>query len=268
MKKTDKEKIKNTVQRAYAGIAKGKKQGCGCTSCGTEFAESIGYTKKDLQKIPAESNLGLSCGNPIAHANLKKGDVVLDLGAGAGFDCFLAAAKVGTRGNVIGLDMTPAMIAKARKNAKNNNVKNVDFRLGEIENMPVENNSVDIVISNCVINLSSDKQKVFREIYRVLKPGGRIAISDIALLKPLPKKIQKSMEAYVGCVSGALLVDAYKKMVAASGLKDVNITIKGASSCIKPDTKDPIGKAMIDRLGKGESLLDYVVSVYVEGYKR
>lgn len=264
----NKTKIKHVVQRAYAKIATGKQARCGCQCGGTEFAESIGYTKKDLQKIPAESNLGLSCGNPIAYAHLKKGDVVLDLGAGAGFDCFLAAAKVGNKGKVIGLDMTPAMIAKARKNAKNNNVKNVEFRLGEIEHMPVEHNSVDIVISNCVINLSSDKQKVFREIYRVLKPGGRIAISDIALLKPLPKKIQKSMEAYVGCVSGALLVDAYKKLATDAGLKNVNVVIKGSSSCIQPDTQDPIGKAMMDGLGKGESLAEYVVSVYVEGYKR
>jgi ubiquinone/menaquinone biosynthesis C-methylase UbiE len=200
-------------------------------------------------------------------ASLKEGEVVLDLGSGAGFDCFLAAAKVGPRGKVIGVDMTPAMIEKARGNAKKNGVENVEFRLGEIENLPVGDNSVDVVISNCVINLSADKPRVFQEVYRVLKPGGRIAISDIALLKELPGKIRESVEAYVGCVGGAILIDDYKKIVEAAMLKDLRVTIKSSSACINLDTKDPIGRAILDGLGDINALKDYVVSVYVEGYR-
>jgi ubiquinone/menaquinone biosynthesis C-methylase UbiE len=192
---------------------------------------------------------------------------VLDLGSGAGFDCFLAANKVGLNGKVIGVDMIPEMIEKARANARANKIKNVEFRLGEIENLPVEDNSIDVVISNCVINLSADKPRVFEEIYRVLKQGGRIAIFDIALTKPLPEKVQQSIEAYVGCVGGTILLDKYKKIVKASGLKDVKITIKGSSACIDHNTKDPIGRAILEGLGENESLEEYVVSVYVEGYK-
>jgi arsenite methyltransferase len=264
----DKENAKKNVKESYGKIAREQQSGCGC-GCNnkSEFAESIGYTKDELNVIPNEANLGLGCGNPLIFANLKKGDYVLDLGSGAGMDCFIASNKVGEKGKVIGIDMTPDMIEKAQKNAKKNNVKNVEFRLGEIEHMPVDDNLIDIVISNCVINLSTDKQKVFKEIYRVLKHGGKIAISDIALLKPLPQKIKKSMEAYVGCVSGAMLIDEYKKLVMGSGLKNVKVTIKGSSSCIKPDTNDPIGRAMLDGLSENESLENYVVSVYVEAYK-
>lgn len=265
----NREKTTKIVRDAYGKIAQGQKGCCGGT-CGPdarEFAKSIGYSEKELKAIPDEANLGLSCGNPTALAGLKKGEVVLDLGAGAGFDCFLAASKVGLKGKVIGVDMTPEMIEKARGNAKRNKVKNVEFRLGEIENLPLADNSVDAVISNCVINLSADKTRVFQEIYRVLKPGGRIAVSDMALLKKLPGKIQKSIEAYVGCVAGALLVDDYRKTVEASGIKNVKVTVKGSSSCIDPDTKDPIGRALLDTLGSAESLGDYVVSVYAEGNK-
>lgn len=159
------------------------------------------------------------------------------------------------------------MVEKARHIAKKTGIGNVEFKLSEIENLPVGDNSVDVVISNCVINLSADKPRVFREIHRVLKPGGKIAISDIALLKQLPKKIQESIEAYVGCVGGAILVDEYKKTVEASGLKNVKVTVKGFSFCIDPNTRDPIGRAILDGLGKGESLQDYVASVYVEGRK-
>lgn len=267
--KMNKKKTKKIVRETYGKIAKGQ-EGCGCGTCGPDtknFAKSIGYSEEELKTIPQEANLALSCGNPTALASLKEGEIVLDLGSGAGFDCFLVANKVGSRGKVIGVDMTPEMIEKAREIAEKNSVKNVEFRLGEIENLPVADNSVDVVISNCVINLSSDKPKVFQEIYRILKPGGRIAISDIALLKELPKRIQKSVEAYVGCVGGAILIDEYKKIVEASGLKNVKITVKGSSTCIDPDTKDPIGRTILDRLGKDESLEGFVVSVYVEGYK-
>lgn len=266
MKDTDTQKI---VREAYGKIALGG-QGCGCGTCGPDtkdFAKSIGYSEEELNVIPDEANLALSCGNPTAFASLKKGEIVLDLGSGAGFDCFLAASKVGENGKVIGVDMTPEMIVKARENARKHASENVEFRLGEIENLPVGDNSVDVVISNCVINLSADKPRVFRDVYRVLKPGGRISISDIALLKELPKKIQGSIGAYVGCISGAIVLDDYKKIVEAAGLKNVKVTIKGSSSCIEPNTKDPIGKAILDGLGSEESLEDYVVSIYLEGYK-
>jgi len=265
----DKEKTKKIVREAYGKIAQGQ-EGCGCGSCGpntAEFAKSIGYSEEELRTIPDEANLALSCGNPTALASLKEGEVVLDLGSGAGFDCFLAATKVGQNGKVIGVDMTPEMVEKARNNAKMNNVKNVEFRLGEIENLPVEDNSIDVVLSNCVINLSADKPKVFQDIYRILKPNGRIAISDIALLKELPKRIKKSIEAYVGCIGGAILVNEYKMIVEASGLNDVKIGVKGSSDCIDTNTKDPIGRAILNGLGENESLEGYVVSVYVEGYK-
>lgn len=268
---TLKNNAKKAVRDAYGKIAKGS-CGCGCSpgSCGDnadEFARSIGYSDKELSAIPKEANLALSCGNPTALAGLKKGETVLDLGSGAGFDCFLAASKVGAKGKVIGVDMTPEMIEKARENARKNGIKNVEFRLGEIENLPVADRSVDAVISNCVINLSSDKPKVFREVYRVLKPGGRIAISDIALKKELPRKVRESVEAYVGCVAGAMLIDNYKKIVKAAGFKDVKITIKGSSACIDADTKDPMGRAIFNSLGKGMSLEDIVVSAYIEGEK-
>ncbi len=265
----DKKKTKKVVKEAYGKIAQGQ-EGCGCGTCGPdtkEFAKSVGYSEEELKAVPDEANLALSCGNPTALASLKEGEVVLDLGSGAGFDCFLAATKVGLNGKIIGVDMTPEMVEKARDNAKKNGVENVEFRLGEIENLPMEDNSVDVVISNCVINLSADKPMVFQEVYRVLKPGGRIAISDIAILKELPKKIQESIEAYVGCVGGAMLIDEYKKIVEASGLKDVKVTVKGTSACIDPNTKDPIGRAILDGLGKNESLGRYVVSIYVEGHK-
>ncbi|MBU2462412.1 arsenite methyltransferase [bacterium] len=265
----DKKETKRIVKEAYGKIAQGQED-CGCGTCGPdtkEFAKSIGYSEEELKAIPDEANLALSCGNPTALASLKKGEVVLDLGSGAGFDCFLVASKVGPKGKVIGVDMTPPMIEKARENARKNGICNVEFKLGEIENLPVAETSVDVVISNCVINLSADKPKVFQDVYRVLKSGGRIAISDIALLKKLPKKIQENMKAYVGCIAGAILIDEYKRIVEASGLKDVKITVKGTSNCILPDTKDPIGRAIIDGLGENESLEEYVVSVYVEGYK-
>jgi arsenite methyltransferase len=171
--------------------------------------------------VPEGANLGLGCGNPVALASLKKGEVVLDLGAGAGLDCFLAANKVGKTGKVIGVDMTPEMIDAARGNAQKNNYKNVEFRLGEIENLPVADNFVDVIISNCVINLSPDKPRVFQEAYRALKPGGRLMVSDMVLLKELPKAIKDSVEAYVGCIAGASMKDDYLKLIKDAGFKSV-----------------------------------------------
>lgn len=265
----NKENTKKLVKDEYGKIAKGRKQGCGCCSHElevNEFARSIGYSDDDLKNIPKEANLGLSCGNPTAIADLKVGETVLDLGSGAGFDCFLAASRVGSKGRVIGIDMTEAMVEKAKANAKKTNVNNVEFRLGEIESLPVKENSIDVVISNCVINLSTDKPKVFKEIYRVLKKNGRMAISDIALREQLPDDVLKNAAAYVGCVSGALLIDELKDIVEATGFRNIKITIKGGSCCGEQEEKDPIGKHILDGMDM-KSLPEHVVSVYVEGSK-
>ncbi|RMD94697.1 MAG: methyltransferase domain-containing protein [Calditrichaeota bacterium] len=265
----DQKKIRKIVQEAYGKIA-GEQESCGGCGCGTEaneFAKAIGYSDRELELIPAEANLALSCGNPTALASLKQGEVVLDLGSGAGFDCFLAATQVGARGRVIGVDMTPEMIEKARANARKHGIKNVEFKLGEIENLPLPDGSVDVVISNCVINLSADKPKVFQEIYRVLKPGGRIAISDIALLKELPQKIQNSPEAYVRCVAGAIHIDAYKTMVEASGLQGVKITIRTSSDCCSDGSEEPMDQAFANGLEEDGAMAGVTTSVYVEGYK-
>jgi arsenite methyltransferase len=265
----NKGKTKTIVRESYGKIARGH-GGCGCAPCGTDtedLAKTMGYSDEELSKIPKEANLGLGCGNPTAIASLKEGETVLDLGSGAGFDCFLAVAKVGPAGRVIGVDMTPEMIDKARENADRAGIKNVEFRLGEIENLPLADSTVDVAISNCVINLSADKPKVFREIYRALKPGGRISIADIALTKELPEKIRKSIEAYVGCVGGAVLIDEYSKIVKASGLKDVKVTIQATSSCIDADTEDPIGRAILEGAEDIESVLQGIVSVIVEAHK-
>lgn len=266
-------RIKAKVKEAYSKIAKGKSSGC-CgpeASCGCggadNLAKAIGYSSKDINGLPEGSNLGLGCGNPTALAALKKGETVLDLGSGAGLDCFLAAKKVGPKGKIIGVDMTPEMIKKARANALKAGALHVEFRLGEIERLPLDDNSVDVVISNCVINLSADKPKVFREILRVLKPGGRIAISDIALRKDLPSSVKKSPAAYSACIAGALPVDEYKKLVKEAGFKKLKFAIKPSSSCIVPDTKDPFGQAVLDSLPAGVSLENHIASINVEGQK-
>ncbi len=265
----DKKEVKKFVKKAYGKIAQ-KKTGCGCGSCDTgakEFAKSVGYSDEELKNIPPEANLALSCGNPTALASLKAGETVLDLGSGAGFDCFLAASRVGPKGRVIGVDMTEQMVKKARNNAQKNQVENVDFRLGEIENLPVEDNSVDVIISNCVINLSPDKEKVCREALRALKPGGRIAISDMALLKPLPEEFKNNPKVYAGCVAGAILIDEYQKIVERAGFKEVKITIKGSSNCVSDNTKDPIGRSFLEGVKNREALDGYVASVNIEGRK-
>ena len=224
------QEIKKAVREGYARIAT---QGGSCCSQGTpccggsssaqNISKSVGYTDEDLGAVPDGANLGLGCGNPVALASLKKGEVVLDLGAGGGFDCFLAAKRVGKKGKVIGVDMTPEMVHKARENASRGGYANVEFRLGEIEHLPVADNSVDVVISNCVINLAPDKRKVFSEAFRVLKPGGRMMISDLALLKELPESIRSSVEAYVGCISGAMLRDDYLEAIRKAGLNGVEV---------------------------------------------
>jgi len=223
------EEIKKAVQSSYARVALQNIPCCGSNSscCGSapaaEISRRIGYSDAELQAVPDGANLGLGCGNPLALASLKEGEVVLDLGSGAGFDCFLAASRVGLNGKVIGVDMTPEMIEKARQNAVRGNFTNIEFRLGEIEKLPVADDQIDIIISNCVINLSPDKPKVFREAFRVLKPGGRLMVSDMVLLKKLPEVIRKSVEAYVGCIAGALLKRDYLAAVEAAGFKQIQV---------------------------------------------
>ncbi|MFA4844690.1 MAG: arsenite methyltransferase [Candidatus Margulisiibacteriota bacterium] len=212
--------IKQKVRESYGAIAKAGSSCCGpaqSCSCGS------GYSDKDISSVPEGANLGLGCGNPIALASIKSGETVLDLGSGPGFDSFLAAKKVGKKGQVIGVDMTPEMVEKARQNVRKGKYTNVEFRLGEIEHLPVACNSVDIVISNCVINLSTDKEKVFKEAFRVLKPGGRLMVSDIVLLKALPKAIKNSKEAYVGCIAGAILKKDYIGLAKKAGFKKLKV---------------------------------------------
>jgi arsenite methyltransferase len=215
------EQITTAVQEHYGAIARGEKSGCGCAT-GSEVATVIGYSQEDLT-IAGDANLGLGCGNPLALAEVKPGMTVLDLGSGAGFDAFLAWRQVGPTGRVIGVDMTDDMLARARDNAAKLGAANVEFRKGRIEDLPVEDDSVDFVISNCVINLSPDKPAVFREIRRVLKPGGRFAVSDLVLLEPLPERIAQSVSAYVGCIAGASLLNDYILMALDAGLTDVSI---------------------------------------------
>ena len=224
------EEVKKVVREGYAKVAKGSGSCCGpaaSSCCGAPTAKDtsrrIGYSDDEIAAAPEGANLGLGCGNPIALASLKEGEVVLDLGSGAGFDCFLAAKQVGAKGRVIGVDMTPEMLEKARENARKAGVKNVEFRLGEIENLPVADNSVDAVISNCVINLAPDKTRVFAEAYRALKPGGRLMVSDLVLTAPLPKAVQDSVSAYVGCVAGASLKTDYLRAIEHAGFKNVQV---------------------------------------------
>ena len=215
------DEIKQIVKDQYGKIANKNSScccGCGCTGNESEMiSKAIGYTDKEIQSVP-DANLGLGCGNPTALGEIKEGDVVLDLGSGAGFDSFLAAKRVGDSGKVIGVDMTEEMIEKASQNAKNYDYKNVEFRLGDIENLPVDNNSVDVLISNCVINLAPDKSKVFREGYRVLKKGGKMYLSDIVLLKELSFEQKNDATLLAGCVAGALLKEDYLKKIEEAGL--------------------------------------------------
>lgn len=229
MRDEEEKGVRKSVRDLYAGIARQGGSCCGPGACcGDEkgakrAAAGVGYSPEDLEGVPDGANLGLGCGNPVALASLATNETVLDLGAGAGFDCFLAARRVGPGGRVIGVDMTPEMVEKARANARRGGYRNVEFRLGEIENLPVADESVDAVISNCVINLSPDKERVFAEAYRVLKPGGRIMISDIVLSKNLPAAVAGSLAAYAGCVAGAVGRDDYLRLVEKAGFCDVRV---------------------------------------------
>lgn len=228
-------------------------------------AEAFGYTAEQLSSIPAEANMGLSCGNPTAIAALRPGEVVLDLGSGGGFDCFIAGRKVGPTGRVIGVDMTPDMLSKARRNTgvyrEKSGLSNVEFRLGEIENLPVADSSIDVLISNCVLNLSPDKPRVWHEIARVLKPGGRVAASDLALLKPLPDSIKHDLEALVGCIAGAVLIDDTRAQMLAAGLRDITLTSKPDYIDAMTQWQDPLYQRIIAALPAGSKTSDYITSL-------
>lgn len=224
------EEIKKAVREGYGKIAQKGGSCCGPSTscCGpanavTQISKNIGYRPEDLQAVPEGANLGLGCGNPVALASLKLGETVVDLGSGAGFDCFLAANAVGKKGHVIGVDMTPEMLDKARENARKGGYRQVEFRLGEIENLPVAENTADIIISNCVINLAPDKERVFAEAFRILKPGGRLMVSDLVLLSELPASLKESIAAYVGCISGAIGKDLYLDAIKTAGFQNVKV---------------------------------------------
>ncbi len=227
--KNKSDQIKKIVRDGYDKIATQSESCCPSSSCcgkaslAKDISKSVGYSNEEINIVPEGANLGLGCGNPVAIASLKEGDVVLDLGSGAGFDAFLAAQRVGKTGRVIGVDMTPEMLEKARTNAKKGGYENVEFRSGEIEKLPVEDSSIDVIISNCVINLSPDKESVFKESFRVLKPGGRLMVSDLVLVKDLPDAVRKSVEAYVGCLAGAVMKGDYLRFIENAGFHDIKI---------------------------------------------
>jgi len=250
-----KEEVRKVVRKGYAQVAKSgssccapQNPCCGTTNVAADISKKIGYTDEDIQSVPEGANLGLGCGNPVALASLKEGDIVLDLGSGAGFDCFLAANSVGKTGKVIGIDMTPEMVEKARENAHKGGYENVEFRLGEIENLPVADNHVDAIISNCVINLSPDKDRVFQEAFRVLKPGGRLMVSDMVLVSELPNSIKNSVAAYIGCLAGAIMQDEYVEAIKAAGFKQVRI-IDETSLATDYTPEDPIAQALVNDSG-------------------
>jgi ubiquinone/menaquinone biosynthesis C-methylase UbiE len=272
------QEIKKVVRENYGSIASSNQAiGCGCgCGCGPELASEdsstqsdmsklVGYSDADLEDIPEGANLGLGCGNPVALASLKEGDTFLDLGSGAGIDCFFAAKRVGKTGKVIGVDMTAEMIDKARENAKKGDFENVEFRLGEIEHLPVADNTVDVITSNCVINLSTDKKAVFKEAYRVLKPGGRLMISDIVLEKRLPEGMMRSVEAYVGCISGAMLKKEYLKIVKEAGFEKVEILKENSSPDLWADNQTV--KSMFESAGvKPEEVRKLAKSIVSIGF--
>ncbi len=264
-KELEASEITESVRKRYGQIAKDGKSGCGCAPSGSccgprsdsESAVSmqIGYSAEDLQSVPEGSNLGLGCGNPHAIASLRPGETVLDLGSGAGFDAFLAAPQVGERGRVIGVDMTPEMIAKARGHAKAAGCSNVEFRLGEIEHVPVLDASVDVIMSNCVINLSPDKRAVFREAFRVLRPGGRLAISDVVATAELPAAVRNDLALYSSCIGGALTITELETILAEAGFQNVRIQPKEES------------REFIRQWVPGQNVENYIASALIEAVK-
>ncbi len=265
MSETSHDTVRRAVRDAYAGVAKTQTGEAPPTSsspcCGSagpaldEMARGLGYSDADLAAVPEGSNMGLGCGNPTAIAALKPGETVLDLGSGGGFDCFLAAGQVGPEGRVIGVDMTPEMISTARENAVKTGNANVEFRLGEIEHLPVADNSVDVAISNCVINLSPDKPAVFNEIFRTLKPGGRVSISDVVAKQTLPAALANDLGMVAGCVGGAATTREIETWLAAAGFTDIRIT-----------TKTEV-EAVLEEWAPGQNANDYIASVTIEAVK-
>ncbi len=268
MQTEKKEKIKRTVREAYGKIARSEATGCWPKSdtscCGTRTFDTdqasslMGYSNEEMASVPEGSNLGLGCGNPVVIASLKEGETVVDLGSGGGFDCFLAARQVGDAGLVIGVDMTPDMISKARANAEKAEVNNVEFRLGEIEHLPIADGTANIIISNCVINLSPDKASVYREAFRVLKPGGRLSISDILATGPLPEEVRENLALVSACIGGAATIEETKQVLSEEGFVNVNIRNK---------TVDREAVNDLTSAGFAETALDYVISATIEAVK-
>jgi SAM-dependent methyltransferase len=277
------ENVRQIVRTGYAAIARelepgeaagsccGPRGGCGVRTDATELAQEIGYAPEDVALLPEGANMGLSCGNPGAIAALKPGETVLDLGSGGGFDCFLMGPKVGDDGRVIGVDMTHDMLSKARRNlaaySARTGLSNVEFRLGEIEHLPVADASVDVVISNCVLNLSPDKPQVWREIARVLKPGGRVAISDLALLRPLPASVRASIEALVGCVAGAAPVAEVEDMMRSAGLVERKLVPKPDYVRALESFQDPLYAKIAAELPAGTQASDFITSLDIQARK-
>jgi len=268
MKTTEEDELRKAVRDNYGKVAQNDGVGCGCNpSCCRESpsliqdssfhkSSQMGYSEKELTAIPDGANLGLGCGNPQAIASLSPGETVLDLGSGAGFDCFLAANQVGPNGQVIGIDMTPEMLSKARENADKGGYTNVEFRLGEIEHLPVADASVDVILSNCVINLSPDKLGVFRESFRVLKIGGRLAISDIVATAEIPDEIRSDLDLYCGCMAGAATITSLERILAEAGFREIRIRPKDES------------REFIREWAPGRNVEDYVVSATIEAVKQ
>ncbi len=273
----EKEGTRKVVREEYAKIAKQDnsccapaKSCCGGADSVKDISRNIGYTEEELKTVPEGANLGLGCGNPIALASLKQGETVLDLGSGGGFDCFLAAKQVGKTGKVIGVDMTGEMLDRARENARKGNFDNVEFRLGEIENLPVGDNQVDVIISNCVINLSPNKKRVFQEAFRVLRPGGRLMVSDIVLLKELPDEIKNSVAAYVGCVAGATVKEEYIEAIHGAGFEETKVlgeTTFPSEFLANDPTAREVAKNLKLSREKASDLAGSVVSIKVSAVK-
>jgi arsenite methyltransferase len=256
MESRENDRVRERVRTAYARVARGA-DGCGVGCCGNQGSGSLamGYTAEDRTSVPEGADLGLGCGNPQAIAALRTGEAVLDLGSGAGFDCFLAAKRVGRTGHVIGVDMTPEMVTKARGNARAIGAANVEFRLGEIEHLPVQDASVDVILSNCVINLSPDKAAVFREAFRVLRPGGRLAISDVVAVKAMPPELAESVEAFTGCVAGSASIEELRALLTEAGFGAVQIQPRAESGAViarcLPGAEDYVVSATIEALKPG-----------------
>lgn len=265
------DQVRQRVRDGYIKIAEGSGACCGTDVSAEKLAKALGYGEQELAAIPDDANMGLSCGNPTALAQLKAGQVVLDLGSGGGFDVFIAAGKVGSSGRAIGVDMTPQMLTKSREAiavfADKTALENVEFRLGEIEHLPVADNSVDVVISNCVINLSPDKPQVWCEVHRVLKPGGKACVSDLALIDVLPNALRESAAALVGCVAGAVMLEETRGMMEAAGLVNIEIDAKEYNMDAMDQCNDPLYKQVRESLPEGKKLSDYVVSANIVAYK-